>query len=67
MPRATRSATASIATSRPQLINADNSRLRSDLKVLAVTRDGQPEPYSVDDLGSGFKRIKIGDADTFLD
>jgi Predicted membrane protein (DUF2207) len=49
------------------LINPDNSRLRSDLKVIAVTRDNRPEPYSVDGLGTGFKRIKIGSAGTLLE
>ena len=49
------------------LVNPDKSRLRSDLKVLAVTQDGQPANYTVDNLGGGFRRIKIGDADTYLD
>jgi hypothetical protein len=49
------------------LINPDNSRLRSDLRVVEVLRDGRAEPYSVDDIGGGFKRIQIGDADVFLD
>jgi uncharacterized membrane protein YgcG len=48
------------------LINEDNSRLRSDLDVVEVTRDGQPEPYSVESIGAGFLRIRIGDADVFL-
>ncbi len=52
-----------------QLINADNSRLRSTLTVVEVKRDGQPEPYSVENVdtpsASGpdtgrFKRIRIG-------
>jgi len=50
-----------------QLINTDKSRLRSALKVLDVSRDGSPEPYTVDDLGGGYKRIKIGSADVWLD
>jgi hypothetical protein len=50
-----------------QLINPDNSRLRSDLRVVEVLRDGRPEPYSVSNIGNGFKRIQIGDADVFLD
>lgn len=48
------------------LINPDNSRLRSDLKVQSVTRDGQAEPYSLENIGAGFKRIRIGDADVLL-
>ncbi len=50
-----------------QLINDDNTRLRSDLRVIEVKRDGRDEPYSVDNIGNGFKRIMIGDADVFLD
>ncbi len=50
-----------------QLVNPDNTRLRSDLRVVEVLRDGQPEPYDVSNLGGGFKRIQIGDADVFLD
>jgi uncharacterized membrane protein YgcG len=48
------------------LVNDDNSRLRSDLTVISVQRDGRAEPYSLEDLGSGFKRIRIGDANVFL-
>lgn len=48
------------------LVNPDNSRLRSDLKVQSVTRDGRVEPYSLDNLSAGFKRIRIGDADVLL-
>ena len=50
-----------------QLINPDKSRQRSDLSIRSVFRDGQQEPYSIEGLGAGFKRIKIGDADTYLD
>lgn len=49
-----------------QLINADNSRLRSTLNVLDVKRDGRAEPYEVENIGSGFRRIRIGDGDVFL-
>lgn len=49
------------------LVNPDNSRLRSDLSVQSVTRDGRAEPYSLDNIGAGFKRIRIGDADVLLD
>jgi hypothetical protein len=50
-----------------QLINPDNTRLRSDLRVIEVLRDGEAEPYDVSNLGGGFKRIQIGDEDVFLD
>ena len=55
-----------------QLVNPDGSRLRSNLTVLEVKRDGRAEPYSVENIASpdsngGFKRITIGDADVFLD
>ncbi|HEX4296814.1 MAG TPA: DUF2207 domain-containing protein, partial [Devosia sp.] len=49
------------------LINPDRSRLRSDLSVLGVTRDGEVENYSLESLGNGFRRIRIGDADTLVD
>ncbi|HEY0919626.1 DUF2207 domain-containing protein [Devosia sp.] len=48
------------------LVNADGSRLRSSLAVVAVERDGRAEPYSLEGLGSGFQRIRIGDPDVFL-
>ena len=48
------------------LINPDNSRLRSDLTVKTVLRDGRAEPYSLENIGAGFKRIRIGDADVLL-
>ncbi len=48
------------------LRNADNSRLRSDLEVVGVTRDGSTEPYTVELIGNGFKRIRIGDPDVLL-
>jgi len=48
------------------LINPDNSRLRSDLDVLSVTRDGSAEPFAIENLASGYKRIRIGDPDVFL-
>jgi uncharacterized membrane protein YgcG len=48
------------------LINDDNSRLRSDLNVIAVSRDGRNEPYSIENLGAGYKRIRIGDPDVLL-
>lgn len=47
-------------------INDDKSRLRSDLDVISVLRDGRPEPYAIEDIGNGVKRIRIGDADVYL-
>lgn len=49
------------------LINPDKSRLRSSLMVKTVTRDGRSEPYSLENIGAGFKRIRIGDADVLLE
>jgi hypothetical protein len=48
------------------LVNPDNSRLRSDLNVIDVKRDGRAEPYTLEGLDAGFKRIRIGDPDVFL-
>ncbi|MGN6488515.1 MAG: DUF2207 domain-containing protein [Devosia sp.] len=48
------------------LVNADNSRLRSGLDVLEVKRDGRSEPYTLENLDAGFRRIRIGDPDVFL-
>jgi hypothetical protein len=48
------------------LVNPDNSRLRSDLDVVEVKRDGRTEPYMLEGLDAGFKRIRIGDKDVFL-
>ncbi|MDB5540653.1 MAG: putative rane protein precursor [Devosia sp.] len=48
------------------LINPDKSRLRSSLVVRSVMRDGRSEPYSLENIGAGFKRIRIGDADVLL-
>ncbi|MEO8757250.1 MAG: DUF2207 domain-containing protein [Devosia sp.] len=50
-----------------QLIHPDKTRLRSTLQVLSVKRDGRAENYTLEDIGSGFKRIRIGSADTYLD
>ncbi len=49
------------------LANDDGSRLRSSLAVIAVERDGHAEPYSLEALGAGFQRIRIGDPDVFLE
>ena len=49
------------------MVNADNSRLRSSLNVISVERNGRPEPYAVETVTTGIKRIRIGDADVFLD
>ena len=50
-----------------ELMNPDKSRLRSDLNVLSVTFDGTPSDYTLEGIGGGFKRIKIGSAETFVD
>jgi uncharacterized membrane protein YgcG len=47
-------------------VNADNSRLRADLHVVEVLRNGRAEPYALESIGAGFKRIRIGDADRLL-
>ncbi|WP_417310205.1 DUF2207 domain-containing protein [Devosia sp.] len=49
-----------------ELVAEDGTRLRSNLKVREVLRAGRAEPYSVESIGSGFRRIRIGDADVFL-
>ena len=41
-------------------------RVRVGFDVLSVTRDGRSEPYALESIGNG-TRIKIGDADVFLD
>lgn len=48
------------------LLNDDGSRLRSNLDVIEVRRNNRPEPFTVENIGNGFKRIRIGDADVFL-
>jgi len=48
------------------LANPDGSRLRSDLDVLSVTRNGNAEPYALESLTTDIRRIRIGDADVFL-
>jgi uncharacterized membrane protein YgcG len=48
------------------LINEDNSRLRSNLKVVEVLRDGRTEPHTLESIGAGFTRIRIGNPDVFL-
>lgn len=47
------------------LTNPDGSRLRSNLKVVSVIRDGRIEPYATERINNGV-RIRIGDADVFL-
>jgi hypothetical protein len=42
------------------------NRIRVDLRVLSVRRDGAAEPFSVESLANGV-RIRIGRADRFLD
>src|SRR5690554_124636 len=39
--------------------------IRSDLNVISVTRNGSPEPYSVEGIRNG-QRIRIGDGDVLL-
>lgn len=41
-------------------------RLVVDFRVLGVQRDGQSEPYTVENRANG-KRVKIGSADTFIE
>jgi len=41
------------------------NRIRVDLNVLKVSRDGVPEPYQVEDISNGV-RIRIGDANQSL-
>ncbi|MFZ2413562.1 MAG: DUF2207 domain-containing protein [Candidatus Cryosericum sp.] len=41
-------------------------RLVIDFRILGVQRDGQTEPYTVENRANG-KRVKIGSADTFID
>jgi len=48
------------------LLRPDGSLQRSNLKVISVRRDGQSEPFAVENLENG-KRIRIGQADIFLD
>ena len=36
-----------------------------DFTVMEVTRDGNPEPYSIENISNG-KRVKMGSADVFL-
>ena len=34
--------------------------------MISVTRDGRVEPYALETVGDGIRRIRIGDADVFL-
>ena len=47
------------------------SRIEAPFSVLAVRRDGDPEPYSLERIGGPWgragMRVRIGDADVFLD
>jgi hypothetical protein len=47
--------------------NDDGTLLRSGLDVVSIERDGAEEPYDVEPLENGYRRILIGDADVFLD
>lgn len=49
------------------LINDDGSRQRSSLNVVEVLRDGRSEPYAIESVGAGISRVRIGDADVFLE
>lgn len=40
--------------------------VRVGFEVLAVERDGRPEPFAVEDISNG-RRIRIGQAEVFLD
>lgn len=42
------------------------TRVVAGFEVLSVARDGRAEPYAVESIANG-KRIKIGDADVFLE
>ena len=48
------------------MINPDRSRLRSNLDVKSVTLDGGSVPFSIESIGNGYKRIRIGDADSYV-
>lgn len=48
------------------LTNPDGSLLRSDLDVRSVTRNGRPEPFTLEAISSG-QRIRIGSADVLLE
>lgn len=48
------------------MVNPDGSRLRSDLRVLSVERDGRSEPYEIETVTPLIQRIRIGDPDVFL-
>ena len=49
------------------MVNPDNSVLRSDLKVMSVTRDGRPETYEMQGVTTAIERIRIGKANVMLD
>jgi hypothetical protein len=48
------------------LRNDDGSLLRSDLSVISVTRDGNPEAFARESLSADIARIRIGSADVLL-
>lgn len=50
----------------PRYYEKGGAKLPYDYKVLSVTRDGKKEPYAVETDGNAW-RIRIGDADVFLD
>ena len=42
------------------------NRVKVAFKVIEVLRNGEPEPYAIENMSNG-KRVKIGDADVFID
>lgn len=48
------------------IINPDRSRLRSNLDVKSVTLDGGTVPFTLESIGNGYRRIRIGDADSYV-
>ncbi len=50
----------------PRYYEKNGADLPYDYDVIRVTRDGRAEPYAVERDGNAF-RIRIGDADVFLD
>lgn len=47
------------------MLSASGNKIRSDLDVETVTRDGQIEPFRTERMGN-FVRIWIGDSDSFI-
>lgn len=49
-----------------KLIDDDGRPMHAELDVHDVTRDGQAEPYEIEAIGEGYRRIRIGSADVML-